>query len=76
MQFSNALIALVAAGLASSQGIPDVPSCSLNCFTTALTTDGCSGLTDWACHCGKPELVDQVTPCVEKACPVADQSCE
>ncbi|OQD76706.1 hypothetical protein PENDEC_c004G00793 [Penicillium decumbens] len=72
MQFSTALIALVAAGLANAQ-LPNVPACSLNCFVSALTSDGCSTLTDFACHCQKPALVSTITPCVQKACPVADQ---
>ncbi|KAJ5983021.1 hypothetical protein N7481_005120 [Penicillium waksmanii] len=72
MQFSHALIALVAASLANAQ-LPDVPACSLNCFVTALTTDGCSALTDFACHCQKTSLVSSITPCVQKACPVSDQ---
>ncbi|CEJ58053.1 Putative GPI anchored CFEM domain protein [Penicillium brasilianum] len=72
MKFSTTLIALVAAGLANAQ-LPDVPSCSLSCFVSALTTDGCSSLTDFACHCQKPALVSTITPCVQKACAVADQ---
>ncbi|KAJ5770155.1 uncharacterized protein N7511_002206 [Penicillium nucicola] len=72
MQFSHALIALVAATLANAQ-LPDVPACSLSCFVTALTTDGCSELTDFACHCQKTSLVSTITPCVQKACEVKDQ---
>ncbi|KAJ5674457.1 GPI-anchored CFEM domain protein B [Penicillium maclennaniae] len=72
MKFSTTLVALVAAGLANAQ-LPDVPTCSLNCFVTALTSDGCSALTDFACHCQKPALVSSITPCVQKACDVADQ---
>ncbi|OGE55274.1 hypothetical protein PENARI_c004G07152 [Penicillium arizonense] len=72
MQFSHALIALVAATLANAQ-LPNVPACSLNCFVTALTTDGCSELTDFACHCQKTSLVSTITPCVQKACQVSDQ---
>ncbi|WEW56875.1 hypothetical protein PRK78_002330 [Emydomyces testavorans] len=68
MQFSHALIALVAAGLASAQ-LPDIPACSARCFYDALTTDGCSGLTDFKCHCTKPELPGKITPCVEQNCP-------
>lgn len=72
MKFSATLIALVAAGVANAQ-LPDVPACSLNCFVSALTTDGCSSLTDFACHCSKPQLVSDITPCVKKACKVPDQ---
>ncbi|KAF7717552.1 Uncharacterized protein PECH_006591 [Penicillium ucsense] len=72
MKFSATLIALVAAGVAHAQ-LPNVPACSLNCFVTALTTDGCSSLTDFACHCSKPQLVSTITPCVQKACKVPDQ---
>ncbi|KAK2736453.1 hypothetical protein FQN55_001629 [Onygenales sp. PD_40] len=73
MKFSTTLIALVAAGLANAQ-LPDIPECALNCFVEALTTDGCSALTDFECHCKKPELPGKITPCVEKACEPADQS--
>lgn len=48
----------------------------LNCFVTTLTTDGCSGLTDFACHCQKTDLVSKITPCVQAACSVADQEGE
>ncbi|OQE22696.1 hypothetical protein PENFLA_c012G01425 [Penicillium flavigenum] len=72
MKFSTSLIALVAAGLASAQ-LPDVPACSLSCFLSALQSDGCSELLDFACHCQKTELVTSITPCVEKACEHKDQ---
>nr|AAS45284.1 proline-rich antigen [Chrysosporium lucknowense] len=68
MQFSHALIALVAAGLASAQ-LPDIPPCALSCFVDALGNDGCTSLTDFKCHCSKPELPGKITPCVEKSCP-------
>ncbi|GIJ87415.1 hypothetical protein Asppvi_006321 [Aspergillus pseudoviridinutans] len=45
----------------------------LSCLTSALGADGCSELTDFACHCSKTGLVDQVVPCVKKACDVKDQ---
>ncbi|CAG8903415.1 unnamed protein product [Penicillium egyptiacum] len=72
MKFSTTLIALVAAGLASAQ-LPNVPACSLSCFLSALQSDGCSELLDFACHCQKTELVSSITPCVEKACEYKDQ---
>ncbi|KAJ5584899.1 GPI-anchored CFEM domain protein B [Penicillium hispanicum] len=73
MHFSPVLTALVAAGLANAQ-IPNVPICSLNCFVSALSSDGCSSLIDFACHCQKPQLVSDITPCVKKACAVSDQA--
>ncbi|CAG7922267.1 unnamed protein product [Penicillium olsonii] len=72
MKFSTTLIALVAAGLAQAQ-LPDVPECSLSCFVSALSSDGCSELLDFKCHCQKTELVSSITPCVKKACEVPDQ---
>ncbi|RAL01279.1 CFEM domain-containing protein [Aspergillus ibericus CBS 121593] len=54
--------------------LPNIPSCSLNCFVSAFERDGCSQLMDFACHCQKPEVVGAVTPCVQKACSLADQS--
>ncbi|DAA73583.1 TPA_exp: GPI-anchored CFEM domain protein [Trichophyton benhamiae CBS 112371] len=72
MKFSQAVIALAAATVVSAQ-LPDVPQCSLPCFLDALTTDGCSELTDFKCHCSKPELPAKITPCVKSKCPVAEQ---
>ncbi|EEH34109.1 proline rich antigen 2 [Paracoccidioides lutzii Pb01] len=73
MQFSHALIALVAASLANAQ-LPNIPPCALSCLVDALGNDGCSQLTDFECHCKKPELPGKITPCVEKSCDVAAQS--
>ncbi|KAL4923919.1 CFEM domain-containing protein [Aspergillus undulatus] len=39
-----------------------------------MSHDGCSSLTDFACHCAKPVLVSEVTPCVEQACNEEDQA--
>ncbi|KAJ5873839.1 uncharacterized protein N7529_002269 [Penicillium soppii] len=72
MKFSATLVALVAATLAQAQ-LPDVPTCSLQCFLTALGGDGCSELLDFNCHCQKTSLVSTITPCVQKACGVSDQ---
>ncbi|KAK2767681.1 hypothetical protein FQN54_003839 [Arachnomyces sp. PD_36] len=73
MQFSLAFLALAASSLVAAQ-LPPVPQCSLNCFSSALTSDGCSGLTDFKCHCQKPALKQKITPCVKEACSKADQS--
>ncbi|OXV07311.1 hypothetical protein Egran_04924 [Elaphomyces granulatus] len=73
MHFSFALIALVAAGVVNAQ-FPDIPNCALSCLVGPLTSDGCSSLTDFACHCQKPDLISQVSPCLEKSCNSADQS--
>ncbi|KAF2448021.1 hypothetical protein P171DRAFT_462077 [Karstenula rhodostoma CBS 690.94] len=60
------LVAL--AGVASAQ-LADLPQCSLQCFLTALGSDGCSELTDFKCHCEKSDsLLASVTPCVQGAC--------
>ncbi|KAF3490852.1 uncharacterized protein GIQ15_00369 [Arthroderma uncinatum] len=73
MKFSQAVVALAAASVATAQGLPDVPPCSLSCFVEALGGDGCSELTDFKCHCSKPELPGKITPCVKAACPIEDQ---
>ncbi|KAL4921432.1 hypothetical protein BDW62DRAFT_198002 [Aspergillus aurantiobrunneus] len=51
-----------------------LPGCSLQCFLNAMSHDGCSSITDFACHCRQPALVTEVTPCVERACNEEDQS--
>jgi len=73
MQFSFALIALVAAGVVNAQ-FPQIPTCAESCLLGPLTTDGCSSLTDFACHCQKAGLVSKVTPCLQKGCTPAEQS--
>ncbi|PYH96608.1 hypothetical protein BO71DRAFT_320467 [Aspergillus ellipticus CBS 707.79] len=73
MQLSHAFAILLASTFANAQ-IPSVPPCSVNCFVTAFQVDGCSQLTDFACHCQKPELVKVVTPCVQSSCNLEDQS--
>ncbi|KAF7170284.1 hypothetical protein CNMCM5623_002745 [Aspergillus felis] len=72
MRLSVAAVVLGAGAIASAQ-LSSIPQCSLSCLTSALGADGCSELTDFACHCQKTGLVEQVVPCVKQACNVADQ---
>ncbi|KAF4241787.1 hypothetical protein CNMCM8980_002312 [Aspergillus fumigatiaffinis] len=72
MRLAAAAVVLGAGAIASAQ-LSSIPQCSLNCLTSALGADGCSELTDFACHCQKTGLVEQVVPCVKQACDVADQ---
>ncbi|KNG82019.1 GPI anchored CFEM domain protein [Aspergillus nomiae NRRL 13137] len=74
MQLVHHLIVLFAS-LAVAQNLPNIPPCAVSCLITALQGDGCPSITDFACHCQKPELVPKVTPCVAQACPLAEQSC-
>lgn len=47
----------------------------LNCFLEPLSSDGCSDLQDFACHCQKADtLFAAVTPCVQGACSAEDQA--
>ncbi|KAJ4984243.1 hypothetical protein SVAN01_10284 [Stagonosporopsis vannaccii] len=71
----STLILASFAAIVASQGIADLPTCSLSCLTTAITGLEC-GLTDFACSCQKAsELTPVVTPCVRSACSdPADQS--
>ncbi|KAL4961748.1 CFEM domain-containing protein [Aspergillus stella-maris] len=73
MKLCTAATTLLCAGLSLAQ-IMDIPDCSLQCFIGAMSHDGCSSLTDFACHCARPALVNEVTPCVEQACNEQDQS--
>jgi hypothetical protein len=62
------------AAVATAQ-LPDVPQCSLNCFIGPLTSDGCSQLEDFKCHCQKADsLFAAVTPCVKKNCTPAEEA--
>ncbi|KAL3479319.1 hypothetical protein BJX99DRAFT_76552 [Aspergillus californicus] len=67
------VIFLLIADLAHAQ-IPNLPSCSLTCFINAMSHDGCTSLTDFACHCRRPQLITEVTPCVQQACNKQQQS--
>lgn len=67
MKYSYAALALTLA-VAQAQNLANLPPCSINCFTSALLSDGCASLTDFRCHCSKPELIGQVQPCVQAAC--------
>lgn len=70
-----AVASIIALASVASAQLDNIPSCALNCFITPLTTDGCSGLTDFACHCKKgTELLATVQPCVQKACSAEDQA--
>ncbi|KAB8226188.1 CFEM domain-containing protein [Aspergillus novoparasiticus] len=73
MQLIHHIIILFAS-LAAAQNLPNIPPCAASCLVNALQGDGCQSLTDFACHCQKPELVPKVSPCVAQACPVAEQS--
>ncbi|KAI9834188.1 MAG: hypothetical protein M1826_005299 [Phylliscum demangeonii] len=70
MKYSIAMLSLAAA-VAQAQ-FPALPQCSLTCLAV-LAGDGCT-LTDFACHCKKPNLAAQITPCIEKACSASDAS--
>ncbi|CAI7639101.1 CFEM-domain-containing protein [Penicillium manginii] len=72
MRLAAAAVVLGAGAITSAQ-LSNIPQCSLNCLTSALAVDGCSELTDFACHCQKTGLVEQVVPCVKQTCDVTDQ---
>lgn len=71
----SAIILTALTAIVASQGIADLPTCSLGCLTTAISGLGC-GITDFACSCQKAsQLTPVVTPCVQSACSdPADQS--
>ncbi|KAF2440106.1 hypothetical protein P171DRAFT_435914 [Karstenula rhodostoma CBS 690.94] len=62
------------AALTAAQSIADLPSCSLSCVVSGVSSIGCSA-TDFECSCTKADqLTPAVTPCVQKACTsTADQ---
>ncbi|KAJ6104823.1 CFEM-domain-containing protein [Penicillium sp. IBT 18751x] len=72
MRLAAAAFVLGTGAITSAQ-LSNIPQCSLNCLTSALGADSCSELTDFACHCQKTGLVEQVVPCVKQACDVTDQ---
>ncbi|PSN73263.1 GPI anchored CFEM domain-containing protein [Corynespora cassiicola Philippines] len=62
------------ASVASAQ-LDNLPSCALTCFLEPLQNDGCSSLSDFACHCEQADtLIASVQPCVQGACSAEDQA--
>ncbi|KAJ5481558.1 hypothetical protein N7475_000370 [Penicillium sp. IBT 31633x] len=72
MRLTTAIVVLATSAIARAQ-LSNIPQCSLTCFTSTLAGDGCSDLTDFACHCQKPGLAAEIVPCVNKACDVTDR---
>ncbi|KAL5391797.1 hypothetical protein DPSP01_001086 [Paraphaeosphaeria sporulosa] len=73
MKYTFTIAALAA--LTAAQSIADLPSCSLSCVVSGVSSIGCSA-TDFECSCTKADqLTPAITPCVQKACPsAADQA--
>ncbi|KGO74509.1 Extracellular membrane protein, CFEM domain, fungi [Penicillium italicum] len=69
----TAAITVLAAGAIARAQLSNIPRCSLTCFTSTLGGDGCSELTDFACHCQKPGLAAEIVPCINKACDITDR---
>ncbi|CAK7228854.1 hypothetical protein SCUCBS95973_007022 [Sporothrix curviconia] len=72
-------IAAAAAALAStvsadtvSVSPSDFPACSINCFTSEMSSDQCAE-SDFNCHCAKPTLYSDLKTCVGKVCDEADE---
>ncbi|KAG9205818.1 hypothetical protein G6514_006092 [Epicoccum nigrum] len=69
-----AITSIIALASVATAQFDNIPSCALTCFIGPLTTDGCSALTDFACHCKQgAKLLATVQPCVEGACSAADK---
>ncbi|KAH3915760.1 hypothetical protein HBI56_042250 [Parastagonospora nodorum] len=45
-----------------------LPSCALTCFVKGVLTDGCANETDFACHCGRGDIIGKQTTCVRQGC--------
>ncbi|KAH6615390.1 hypothetical protein C7974DRAFT_380229 [Boeremia exigua] len=70
-----ALTSIVALATVATAQLSNIPACALQCFIGPLTSDGCAGLTDFACHCKQgAKLLSTVQPCVQGACTADDQA--
>merc|ERR1712000_495449 len=68
MYKSTAILALVA-GVVQAQSIPDIPSCAIQCLSTAAPDAGCSGITDFECLCGSiEEIMQSSADCFTSEC--------
>ncbi|OAK98688.1 CFEM-domain-containing protein [Phaeosphaeriaceae sp. SRC1lsM3a] len=69
-----AIASVLALATVGSAQLNNIPQCALSCFIGPLTSDGCSSLTDFKCHCQKgAQLLSSVQPCVEGACSSSDK---
>jgi hypothetical protein len=67
MKYATSTLLLLAPLLAA-QSIEQLPPCSLECLTGALSGVGCS-LTDFKCSCQKSsQLTPALTPCIQTSC--------
>ncbi|KAH7085753.1 hypothetical protein BKA63DRAFT_26261 [Paraphoma chrysanthemicola] len=70
-----AIASIIALASVASAQLDSIPQCALSCFLGPLSSDGCSSLTDFKCHCEKgASLLASVQPCVQGACSAADQA--
>merc|ERR1712000_317522 len=68
MYKSTAILALVT-GVVQAQSIPDIPSCAIQCLSTAAPDAGCSGITDFECLCGSiEEIMQSSADCFTSEC--------
>ncbi|KAI6778927.1 uncharacterized protein J7T54_003863 [Emericellopsis cladophorae] len=68
MYKSTAILALVA-GVVQAQSLPDIPSCAIQCLSTAAPDAGCSGITDFECLCGSiEEIMQSSSDCFTSEC--------
>lgn len=64
---SNLIISTIAA-LTAAQGDDDLPVCSIQCLSTAISNLGCAP-ADFSCSCQKADQLNPVvTLCVQTAC--------
>jgi len=73
MKFTITAAVLCLSSFATAYTIADLPSCSISCFTTAISGSGC-GLTDTHCQCttGLTYITNSVGPCLLKGCSTDD----
>lgn len=70
-----AIASVIALASVASAQLNSIPQCALSCLVGPLSSDGCSSLTDFNCHCQKgASLIATVEPCVSSACSASDQA--
>ncbi|CAK7214629.1 hypothetical protein SCUCBS95973_002211 [Sporothrix curviconia] len=63
--------AVAVSGVSATVDASDFPSCSINCFTSIVSTDGCAE-SDFDCHCAVPTMYSNMSACVTKVCDTTD----
>jgi hypothetical protein len=65
------LVFSIPQSLSARQNVFDslkLPPCAQTCFVDEVLEDGCTNETDFACHCGKGDIIRKSSKCFKQKC--------